>query len=160
MMKHDGPETRITYASLRVRGEGLDPDQVTRIMHVVPTTAHRKGDRSPPRGRAGEIVARSGVWLLSTEDLVASANLAHHIAHILGVLVPGRQDVGPLVKLHALLAHNRGLKADIALFWHGRAGAKRPSVPRVLSEVAKLIPATIETDFDTDEEEPEQRRYA
>jgi hypothetical protein len=156
-MRRSEPDTRKTYASLRVMGDDLDPEQVTRILRVVPTTAYAKGDKYPAAG-GRELIGRTGVWLLSTDGLVASDNLHHHLAFILGILVPGRQDVGPLTQLHSLLAHRKRLSADIGCFWHGRFGAKRPSVPRIVSEIAKLIPADVETDFDTDSEEADRRR--
>lgn len=151
------PDTRKAHASLRVMGDDLNPEQVTRILRVVPTVAYSKGERyGMAAGR--DLIGHTGLWLLSTERLVASDNLQRHLAYLLGTLVPGRQDVGPLIQLHALLAHRKGLKADISCFWHGRHGAKRPSIPKFVTEIAKLIPAEVESDFDTDSEETERRR--
>jgi hypothetical protein len=141
-----------------VTGDALDPQQVTRILRVVPTTAYTKGEKYWGGERTGEIVGRTGVWLFSTAGIVASNQLSHHLAYLLGILLPGRQDAAPLVHLHALLARQKGLRADVACFWHGRFGGKRPSIPKGVSELLKLIPAELETDFDTDSEEAERRR--
>jgi hypothetical protein len=46
----------------------------------------------------------------------------------------------------------KSLQVSLSCFWHGPANAKKPSVPRSITELLKLIPADIETDFDTDEQ--------
>jgi hypothetical protein len=43
-----------------------------------------------------------------------------------------------------------GLKADVSFFWHGRAGEPAPSIPAQAIQILRTLPATIETDFDTD----------
>ena len=159
-MRRSEQDTRKTYASLRVTGDDLDPEQVTRILRVVPTVAYAKGAiyQSGKGERIAEKTGRTGLWLLSTDGLVASDNLQHHLFYILGVLVPGRQDVTPLAQLHSLLTQQKGLRADVSAFWHGRFGAKKPSIPRAVPEILKLLPADLETDFDTDSEDANRRR--
>ena len=157
-MRRSEQDTRKTYASLRVMGDDLDPARVTRILRLVPTIAYAKGGKYQAGNEGPELIGRTGLWLFSTDGIVASDNLHHHVFHILGLLIPGRQDVAPLAHLHGLLAHQKGLRADLACFWHGRYGAKRPSIPRVVPEILKLIPAELETDFDTDSEQAELRR--
>jgi hypothetical protein len=157
MTRSEG-ETRKTYAMLRVSGDSLDPDQVTRALRIVPTIAYRKGEKYFAGKRTGELVGRTGVWCLSTEEIVASDNLRHHLSHILGLLVPGRQDIDPLLRLHTVLARHDDLQALLCCFWHGRTGAKRPSIPKTVTEFLKLIPADIETDFATDSDEAERWR--
>jgi hypothetical protein len=36
-------------------------------------------------------------------------------------------------------------------FWHGLANVRKPSIPCSVTDLLKLIPAEIETDFDVDE---------
>src|SRR5438034_8055127 len=84
--------TRKSYASLRVMGDSLDPKQVTRVLKVVPTIAYAKGERFKAPADRAERTGRTGLWLLSTDGLVASDNLHDHLAFILGVLIPGRQE--------------------------------------------------------------------
>jgi hypothetical protein len=45
---------------------------------------------------------------------------------------------------------DRGLKAHVSCFWHGKAGAHAPELPTSAIDVFKRLPAEIETDFDTD----------
>ncbi len=66
--------------------------------------------------------------------------------------------MGRLLKLSYLI-HRRKLTASLSCFWHGTAGAKHPSIPRVVSAVFKFVPITIETDFATDDHpEPTQTK--
>jgi hypothetical protein len=149
-MRSEDSDTRKTYVTFRVVGDILDPDQITRTLRVVPTVAYAKGEKYPAGKRTGELIGRTGVWCLSTDGVVASDNLRYHLAYFLGILIPGRQDAVPLLHLQGLLSRNKTLRADLLCFWHGRAGAKRPSVPKIVSQVMKSLPATIETDFDVD----------
>jgi hypothetical protein len=66
------------------------------------------------------------------------------------LLLPGSGEVGPLPRLQQLL-RRRSLRVSVSCFWHGSAGAKKPSIPRSVTDLLKLIPAEIETDFDVDE---------
>jgi hypothetical protein len=157
-MRSEQSDTRKTYATFRVLGDGLDPDQITKILRVVPTIAYAKGEAYSAGKRTGELIGRMGVWSLSTDGLVASDNLHHHLGYLLGIFIPGRQDASPLLNLHTLLARNKGLRADLRCFWHGRAGAKKPSVPKIVTEVMKLLPAMVETDFDVDSDGSARQR--
>jgi hypothetical protein len=120
--------------------------------------AYAKGERYRAGERTGDLIGKTGLWLFSTDGVVASDNLLHHLAHIVSILVPGPTDVGPLAHLHALLTHHKGIRADLSCFWHGRFEAKRPSIPRAYSEFLKVIPADLALDFDTDSQAAERRR--
>jgi hypothetical protein len=152
--------TRRIYASLRVRGDSLDPEQVTRTLRVFPTIAYAKGMKYQAGERTGELVGRTGVWLLSTKDIVASDNLTIHLLFLMGVLLPTPKDTSPFIHVRALLARHKDWRADISCFWHGRLGEKRPSVPRQISDFLKIIPVELELDFGTDSEESDQRQLA
>jgi Domain of unknown function (DUF4279) len=149
--------TRKTYASFRVKGDSLDPQQVTRILRAVPTIAYRKGEKYFAGERSGYLTGQTGLWLLSTNGIVASDNLHHHLLYIVGILVPDRHDIEPLTGLRALLAHQKTITADLACFWHGRFGEKKPSIPKMVTEVMKLLPADLEADFGTDSRESERQ---
>lgn len=57
-----------TAASLRITGETLNPDEISRLLAVQPSLSYRKGEvvRSPKTGR--ERVRKFGMWNLRTED--------------------------------------------------------------------------------------------
>lgn len=150
-------ETRKTYATFRVSGDRLDPEQVTRVLRHVPTVAYAKGEKYFAGQRTGYLTGRTGVWLVSTRDIVASDNLHDHLLYVIGMLIPGRQNIMPLAHLRALIAR-KGLRAELSAFWHGTHGAKKPAIPRAVTEVMKLLPGEIEADFDTDHGEDELQR--
>jgi hypothetical protein len=150
-------ETRKTFATFRVSGDALDPNQVTRILRLLPTIAYAKGQQYFAGERIGHLTGKTGIWLFSTENVVASDALHDHLFYIVGMFVPERQNIIPLTQLRALMAR-RKLHAELSAFWHGLHGTKHPPIPKGVSEVMKLLPADIEIDFATDQSESERRR--
>ena len=138
------------FATLRVAGDDLVPDEVTKILKIVPTTAYAKGEHYAAGSRSPDLVGRTGVWFFSTKGVVAGSQLADHLAFLARLLLPGSGETGPLPRLQLLL-RRRSLRVAVSCFWHGPAGARKPSIPRSVSDLLKLIPAEIETDFDVDE---------
>jgi hypothetical protein len=138
------------FATLRVAGDDLVPDEVTKILKIVPTTAYKKGERCSVGSRSPDIIGRTGVWFFSTKGVVAGDQLADHLAFLARLLLPGSGEAGPLPHLQQLLRRT-SLRVSVSCFWNGPAGTRKPSIPRSVSELLKLIPAEIETDFDVDE---------
>jgi hypothetical protein len=138
------------FATLRVAGDDLVPDEVTRILKIVPTTAYAKGEHYSAGSRSGDLVGRTGVWFFSTKGVVAGNLLADHLVFLARLLLPGSGEAGPLPRLQQVL-RRRSLRVSLSCFWHGSAGARKPSIPRSVTDLLKLIPAEIETDFDVDE---------
>jgi hypothetical protein len=138
------------FATLRVAGDDLVPDEVTRILKIVPTTACAKGEHYSAGSRSADLVGRTGVWFFSTKGVVAGNLLADHLAFLARLLLPGSGEVGPLPRLQQVL-RRRSLRVSLSCFWHGPAGARKPSIPRSVTHLLKLIPAEIETDFEVDE---------
>jgi len=144
------------FATLRVAGDDLVPDEVTKVLKIVPTTAYAKGEHYAAGPHSPDLVGRTGVWFFSTKGVVAGNQLADHLAFLARLLLPGSGEVGPLPRLQQLV-RRKSLRVALSCFWHGPAGARKPSVPRSVSDLLKLIPAEIETDFDVDER---PRRHA
>ena len=138
------------FATLRVAGDDLVPDEITRILKIVPTTAYAKGEHYSAGSRGADLVGRTGVWFFSTKGVVAGNLLADHLAFLARLLLPGSGEAGPLPRLQQML-RRRSLRVSLSCFWHGPAGARKPSIPRSVTDLLKLIPAEIETDFDVDE---------
>jgi hypothetical protein len=157
-----------TFVTLRVVGDNLDPDEVTQILRIAPTTAHRKDEPFRSGPRAGTIIGRTGVWFFSIDRIFDSPRLSDHINALFAAInfeelmkhnprQEGRVKItsnfvllGRLGRLSHLL-RRRSAKAVLSCFWHGKPGAAPPSIPRYISTVFKLVPIAIETDFDTDE---------
>ena len=56
-----------TLASLRIIGDDLDPNEITKMLGAAPTQAARMGERRA--GKSGrEIVARTGSWRLEAAE--------------------------------------------------------------------------------------------
>jgi hypothetical protein len=137
----------IASASLIFAGDRLDPDRITALLGVQPTTAYRKGEVYR-RSRGHEARGRTGLWLLSSKTHVSSAELSDHLVYLAGVLNPadGKDLIGPI----RAVMHEAGLEAEVSCFWHGEHGAEPPVIPEEILAVFARIGATIETDFDTD----------
>jgi len=132
---------------LRFSGDRLEPDRVTGILGIQPTTAYRKGDVYR-QSRGHEVRGRTGVWYLSTRRCVDSNQLADHLRHLTAVVSPeGRAD--HILALRDLMARD-GLEADVSCFWYGGAGAHSPEIPAFARDVFARLGAAIELDFDTD----------
>src|SRR5271157_2288899 len=144
------------FATLRVAGDDLVPDEVTKVLKIVPTTAYAKREHYAAGPRSPDLVGRTGVWFFSSKGVVAGTQLGDHLAFLAMLLLPGSGEAGPLPRLQQLV-RRRSLRVAVSCFWHGPAGARKPSVPRSVGDLLKLIPAEIETDFDADER---PRRHA
>ncbi len=145
-----GDTTLQTFATFRVSGDRLAPDEVTRILRVPPTQSYAKGERYWGGPRSPNLLGRTGVWYISTDRMLASKRLDEHLAQLLAMLTVQRGEVLPLIELNRLLA-TRNLKATVSCFWFGRAGAKKPVISPIFSKIFGLLPAAIEIDFATEE---------
>jgi hypothetical protein len=141
------PGTLKTCVSLRFAGDKLEPNRISELLGVEPTTAYRKGEIYR-RSRGHEVRGRTGLWLLSTRRRIESTELEVHFTYLLTVLFPAG-DMRVVEPLRALMREEE-LEADIGCFWHGEHGAEPPVIPEEIRAAFARIGATIETDFDTD----------
>jgi len=63
------------FVTLRFAGDDLDPDEISALLPVKPTRAHRKGETFFAGPRAGNLRGRTGMWFLATDKLVPSDDL-------------------------------------------------------------------------------------
>jgi hypothetical protein len=132
-----------TFASLRFRGDRLEPRRVSEILNAKPTTAYHKGEVYK-QSRGHQVRGRTGLWLLSSKGHVQSPDLCDHLEYLLGVLFPeGSADREK--RLHELLRDGH-IEADVSCFWYG-PGASMPSIPPDFRKAFGRLPARIETDF-------------
>ena len=71
-MRSEPADTVKTFATLRIVGDQLIPEQVTRILKIVPTRAYAKGQSYYGGERTGQLVGKTGVWYFATHRTVAS----------------------------------------------------------------------------------------
>jgi hypothetical protein len=141
------PGTLLTYASLRFTGDALEPNWISDLLGTEPKTAYRKGEVYKV-SRGHEVRGRTGLWRLSSKGAVDSADLNEHLAYLLAILFPANSE--ELVDRLRALMHDKGIEADVSCFWYGEHGAQPPVVPEDFRASFARLPATIETDFDTD----------
>jgi len=145
-MKTDARTGCKAFVTLRFAGDDLDPREISDILPVTPTRAHRKGEEFVAGQRAGKLRGRTGIWFLATDKLVHSDDLGDHLAFVHDLLYPEPTDAHRIMKLRDILgrAHAR---AHITCFWHGDPGETAPQIPDRFKSAIKPLAADIETDF-------------
>jgi Domain of unknown function (DUF4279) len=143
------PSTLIASASLIFAGDRLDPDRITTLLDVRPTTAYRKGEVYK-RSRGHEVIGRTGLWLLSSRGHLKSDELNDHLVYLKAIVFPTPTGANDLVVPLKMLMRADGLTAELSCFWYGEHGASEPEIPEDIRAAFSQIGATIETDFDTD----------
>ena len=137
----ENPNCSRTYATFRVSGDALDPDEVGAVLGLTPTRAFAKG-QAVPVGRKGKTTRRqrTGVWLLGSEDRTESTSLERHLIHLLDAV----EHATPAL---ATWRAERGLAVDFFCFWESATGHGGPELsPGTLARIAALD-ATLGIDF-------------
>ena len=118
-----------TFLTFRVTGDKLTPDYITRIFQVPPAHAYSKGEKHVEGPRTPLSRGRPGVWYLSTDRLSASNKLNDHLGVLFSICFSPLDGALPLVGLQQAM-RRKNLKAYLTIFWHGRAGHKKPTLQR------------------------------
>jgi len=145
-MKTNVRTDRKAFVTLRFAGDDLDPREISGVLPVEPTRAHRKGEAFVAGERAGKLRGRTGIWFLATDKLVPSDDLGDHLAFLNDLLYPEPSDNRRVVELCDILrrAHSR---AHITCFWRGDRGETAPQIPGGFKSAIEPLAADIETDF-------------
>jgi hypothetical protein len=135
-------------ASLRITGDDLEPNEVTRLLGCQPSEAWEKGQPMPGRARAPR--ANTGGWLLRS-DLPKLSELEAKIQNILDRITDDRE---------AWLAIHNRFRADIfcGLFMHemNQGFELSPSILRRLADRGLKIGFDIYADCSDDQTEMSQ----
>jgi hypothetical protein len=137
---------RKAFVTLRFAGDDLDPREISAILPVEPTRAHKKGEEFVGGPKAGKLRGRTGMWFLATDKLVDSDDLADHLRFVEKLLYPKPADKGLIVKLRKLLERTHS-GAHVTCFWHGEPGETAPQIPAEFTSAVKPLATDIETDF-------------
>ena len=145
-MKTDTRTGCKAFVTLRFAGDDLDPREISAILPVTPTRAHRKDEEFVAGQHAGKLLGRTGIWFLATDKLVHSDDLSDHLRFVHDLLYPARSDGSRITKLRDILgrAHSH---AHITCFWHGDPGETAPQIPDRFKSAVEPLAADIETDF-------------
>jgi uncharacterized protein DUF4279 len=145
--KTDAKAGRKAFVTLRFAGDDLDPAEISAILPVAPSRAHKKGEEFVAGPHAGKLRGRTGIWFLATDKLVDSNELADHLKFIETLLYPIPGDQRRVLGLRKSLDTSHS-HARVTCFWRGDRDAEAPGIPpRFLSLLAPLA-ADVETDFD------------
>lgn len=113
-------EINIARVSIGLAGEEMDPDEVTKIVGITPSSFHRKGERYWRKGRLMSPSCRS-VWELETEG----ENVAETLQRLL-VQLEGKLDVWKLA-----IAKTKAV-ASASIWWEPDGGQGGFTVPSAL----------------------------
>jgi hypothetical protein len=83
------------FATLRVSGDDLVPDEITKIIKIRPTMAYAKGEHYSGGRHSPDLIGRTGVWFFATDGVVAGNQLAGHLAFLARMRLPGPGEAGP-----------------------------------------------------------------
>lgn len=117
-----------TYATLRLYPTQHDPDEITKLLVITPTSSQRIGDLAHPT--SGRLITLTG-WFLCSKDVIDSNDVQDHLRWLLLLLVPRAE------KLHQL--QEAGCRMDVSSYWLSAAGQGGPTLsPEIMGELAKL----------------------
>jgi len=145
--KTDVQTDRKAFVTLRFAGDDLDPREISAILPVAPTRAHRKGEEFVAGPRAGKLPGRTGIWFLATDKIVRSDDLGDHLAFVQKLLYPEPNNDRRIEKLRDILARAHS-RARITCFWRGDHGETAPQIPVWFKSAIETVGAEIETDFE------------
>ena len=100
-------EPERAFTTHRVAGDDLVPDEVARILKILPKTAYAKGEHYSGGPRSPDLVGQTGVWFFTTKGIVAGDPLSDHLAFLARLLLPGSGEAGPLPHLQQLLRRRK-----------------------------------------------------
>lgn len=123
------PNCAETFASLRLFGDALQPEAITRLLQFQPTDAAPKGWQTvSPSGKRR--TAPTGRWVLESTGHLKSKSLAEHIGWLLD-----RLESTGLVPLEM-----PGVScADVFCYWVSATGQGGPEFPpQLLGRLARL----------------------
>src|SRR5437868_6226191 len=136
--KTDAQTDRKAFVTLRFVGDDLDPREISAILPVEPTRAHRKGEEFFAGPHAGNLGGRTGIWFLATDKLVPSDDLDDHLRFVHDLLYPETNDKRRISKLHDIVERTNS-HADITCFWRGNPGESAPQIPARFKSAIKPL---------------------
>jgi hypothetical protein len=116
-----------THVWLRIMHEAVDPDEISSLLGVVPTTTQRRGDKVDGTSKS----RKHGGWILSSKGHFESKDARTHLDWIIAQ-VEGKNDA---------FAHfrARGYLVDVCVRWDSLSGHGGPTVsPKQMHALAEL----------------------
>lgn len=122
------PNCAETFASLRLYGDNLLPEEISRWLGVAPSEAAAKGDKKAgPNGMVRS--APTGRWILRSNPEVSSTDLEEHLWWLMDKIERCSLRPGELPGV---------TRADISCYWLGATGHGGPEFsPETLRRLAE-----------------------
>jgi hypothetical protein len=124
------PNCAETYACFRILGDELDPEEVTKLLKVLPTECVRRGH--PVRSLHGkrEVRSRTGRWELSTQGSTNSTELEEHLVLLLSKIEPVSERIR-LIRVP--------VRVEFHCFWMSGTGQGGPVLSaKTLGRISRL----------------------
>jgi Domain of unknown function (DUF4279) len=86
---------------VRISGEALEPENISRLLALKPTRTHLRGESRSRHGKAAELSWKESLWLLQS-PLDASGDPAEQLKWLLDVLEPKSSLIKTLAKDYQL----------------------------------------------------------
>lgn len=134
------------FVTLRFAGDNLDPREISAVLPIAPTRAHRKGEEFIAGPHAGNLRGRTGIWFLATDKLVPSNELDDHFVFVERLLCPEAGGTSRIAKLREILERTHS-HAHVTCYWRGERGEPVPEVAVSLKSAIEPLHGDIETDF-------------
>jgi hypothetical protein len=133
-------ELPLAHASVSVYGDDLDPDFWTSYFDCVPDRSLIKGvERLTHKGLPSGFAARTGMWSISSKEVVTSNDLTPHIEYLVSKLLLPRPDLLKLLE-------QRGETMRCFCYWANYSGDRIPVIDPRLEAAIKESGGYIEID--------------
>lgn len=145
----ENPNCLRTHVTFRLAGADLNPAQVSSLLELEPSEAFARGEQVDILTQP----AQTGIWSLSTQDLLSSTSPEKHLEFLLDRLEPAATRLLELVNAQAL-------QVDFFCYWLSATGhggpVLSPDILRRISNLGAVLGLDIYFDDPTDfAEEPE-----
>jgi len=126
------PNCHRTYATFRLIGDSISPDEVTRRLDISPSAGFAKGETRRGLVTMSSITQRTGIWTLSTKLLSNSTSVEDHLRLLIDRLRPVAAEIRSLVQ-------DLNARSDVFCYWASATGHGGPLVPaQILRELGDL----------------------
>jgi len=113
------------YATFRLLGELIDPDEIERRTGLKPEFAVTEGRTFPP-----STFPWAGIWVYSSKEEIEESDLEEHLRHLLDRLEPVLDSVRELMDAQSLTA-------DLWCFWD--CATTESSGPQISIETSRRV---------------------
>lgn len=96
---------RYVYAELVLRGNGLNPPEITDTLNLRPSMSFKRGDWRNETERW-----KNNLWSISTKDQIQSTDLAVHLDWLVSQLEPTKKRLVEILD-------KKDIEAEISCFW-------------------------------------------